>query len=104
MEKTGSWNKILSLLLSNLITMQDCFYDYQIEFVSFTKRNDIVVTFTGYYDDVEREDEKSVKKKMFLYKTGDNTFQEIRFCNSIAGFRFHSEYVETPVITDRVFI
>ncbi|KAL0743290.1 hypothetical protein Bca4012_084803 [Brassica carinata] len=105
MEKTGSWNKITSLSLSNLISIQDHIYDYQLEFVSFTKRNDIVVTFTGYYDNVEMEAEKRVKKKVFLYKTGDNTFQQIRVCNSsLARFRVLGEYVETPVILDRIFI
>ncbi|KAJ4893760.1 putative F-box protein [Raphanus sativus] len=101
MDKTESWNKIISLSISNLISIQDNIFDYQVEFVSFTKRNDIVVTYTGYYDNVEMEGEKRVKKKVFLYKTGDNTFQEIRFCNSFAGFRLLGEYVVTSLIIDR---
>nr|VDD46232.1 unnamed protein product [Brassica oleracea] len=104
MEKTGSWNKIASLSMSNLISIQDHICDYQVEFVSFTKKNDIVVTFSGDCDNVEMEAEKRVKIKVFLYKTSDNTFQQVRFCNSLAGFRFLSEYVESPVITDHIFI
>lgn len=41
----------------------------------FMKRNDIVVIFIGYYyDNGEMEVEECVKKKVFLYKIGDNIF------------------------------
>ncbi|CAH8358252.1 unnamed protein product [Eruca vesicaria subsp. sativa] len=104
MEKTGSWNKIISLSVSDFIDVLDDKYDYQVEFVSFTKNNDVVVTFTGYYDGVEREVREREKKKMLLFKTGDSTFEQVRLCNSLVGFRFLTEYVETPVIIDRIFI
>lgn len=105
MEKTGSWNKIISLSMSNLISvLQDRICDYQVDFVTFTKKNDLVVTFTEYYDNVETESEERAKKKVLLYKTGAETFEQVRLCNSLAGFRFLGEYVETPVIINRLFI
>ncbi|VVA97819.1 unnamed protein product [Arabis nemorensis] len=104
MEKTGSWNKIISLSMSNLITVQDRICDDQVEFVAFTKKNDLVVTLTRCYDDIDTEYEKGTKKKVFLYKTGAETFEQVRLCNSLAGFRFLSEYVETLVISNCIFI
>ncbi|KAJ0249230.1 putative F-box protein [Hirschfeldia incana] len=108
LEKTGSWNTIICLSMSDYIYLQDRKCDYQVEFVSFTKNNDLFVTFTGYYyDGFETEaDEEREKKKMFLYKTSDNTFEQVRSCNSnsLAGFRLCGEYVETLVIVDRIFI
>ncbi|KAF8100270.1 hypothetical protein N665_0227s0004 [Sinapis alba] len=104
MEKTESWNKIISFSMLDFIYVQDRKCDYQVDFVSFTKNNDLFVTFTGYYDDFETEAEEREKKKMFLYRTGDKTFEQVRFCNSLAGFRFLGEYVESLVIFDRIFI
>ncbi|XP_010487472.1 PREDICTED: putative F-box protein At3g16210 [Camelina sativa] len=104
MEKTGSsWNKIISLSTSSFISVHDHIYDYQVEFVSFTKRNDLVVTFTGYKDNFEMETEERTKTKVFLYKTGDEKFEQVQFCNSLAGLRFLCEFVETPKITNRIF-
>ncbi|CAF2127810.1 hypothetical protein YC2023_030286 [Brassica napus] len=104
MEKTGSWNKIISLSMLDFIDVQDRKYDYQVEFVSFTKNNDLFLTFTGYSDDFETGAGDREKKKMFLYKTGDNTIEQVRLCNSLPGFQFLGEYVETLVIVDRIFI
>ncbi|CAD5323239.1 unnamed protein product [Arabidopsis thaliana] len=104
MEKTGSWNKIISLSMSNFISVQDRIYDYQLEFVSFTRKNDLFVTFTGYYDNFEMEPEERTKKKVFLYKTGDEASEEVQFCNSLAGLRFLCECVETLKIVNRIFV
>ncbi|EOA32069.1 hypothetical protein CARUB_v10015315mg [Capsella rubella] len=101
MEKTGSWNKIISLSMSSFISVQDRIYDYQVEFVSFAKKNDLFVTLTGYNDSFEME---RTKKMVFLYKTRDETFEQVRLCNSLAGLRFLCECVETPKITNRIFI
>lgn len=104
LEITGSWNKIISLSISNLISVQDRIFDYEVDFVSFTKNNDLVVTFTGYDDHFKTEHEERTKKKVFLYKTGAETIAEVRFCNSLVGFQFLGEYVETPVVNNRIFI
>ncbi|RID71676.1 hypothetical protein BRARA_C03601 [Brassica rapa] len=104
MDKTGSWNKIISLSMLDFIDVQDRKCDYQVEFVSFTKNNDLFLTFTGYSDDFETGAEDREKKKMFLYKTVDNTIKQVRLCNSLPGFQFLGEYVETLVIVDRIFI
>ncbi|KAJ0249226.1 F-box domain-containing protein [Hirschfeldia incana] len=105
MEKTGSWNTIICLSVSDFIYVQDRKWDYQVEFVSLTKNNGLFVTFTGYhYDGFETEAEEREKRKMFLYKISDNTFEQFRLCNSLAGSRFLGEYVETLVIVDRIFI
>ncbi|ESQ48316.1 hypothetical protein EUTSA_v10022274mg [Eutrema salsugineum] len=103
MEETGSWNKVISLSLSNLISVQDRLWDYQVEFVSFTKKNDLLVKFTGYYDNLKTGDEELAKEKVFLYKTGAKTFEQVRFCNSLSGVQFLGEYVETPVINNLIF-
>ena len=87
----------------DFIDVQDRKCDYQVEFVSFTKNNDLFLTFTGYSDDFETG-AGDREKKMFLYKTGDNTIEQVRLCNSLPGFRFLGEYVETLVIVDRIFI
>ncbi|CAA7057981.1 unnamed protein product [Microthlaspi erraticum] len=104
MEKTGSWNKNINFSVSNLFSVRDRIWDYQVDFVSFTKKNDLVVTFTGYNNNVDAESKERTKKKVLLYKTGADTFEQVRFCNSVTGFQFLVEYVETPVIIDRIFI
>ncbi|XP_010465634.1 PREDICTED: putative F-box protein At3g16210 [Camelina sativa] len=104
MDKTGSsWNKIISLSTSSFISVLDRIYDYDVEFVSLTKKNDLVVTFTGYKDVVDMETEERMKTKVFLYNTRNETFEQVQFCNSLPGLRFLLECVETPKITNRIF-